>query len=107
MTPKNTKLELTWVGKENRPQLETRNLLHDPEHSYRAADRSSKDDFVYNNLLFRDYILAHKALEPEYPGKVEYIYIHQKETLGSASSLDAEDAHPHLKELPLSLNHGK
>jgi len=28
------KLELTWVGKENRPKLEPRILLGDPEKSY-------------------------------------------------------------------------
>lgn len=31
------KLELTWIGKENRPRLEPRILLEDPARSYRAA----------------------------------------------------------------------
>ena len=30
---KNPKLELTWIGKENRPRLEPRILLEDPEKS--------------------------------------------------------------------------
>ena len=30
------KLELTWIGKENRPKLEPRILLEDPEKSYNA-----------------------------------------------------------------------
>jgi hypothetical protein len=30
---KKQKLELTWVGKENRPKLEPRILLEDPERS--------------------------------------------------------------------------
>ena len=30
------KLELTWIGKENRPRLEPRILLEDPEKSYHA-----------------------------------------------------------------------
>jgi adenine-specific DNA-methyltransferase len=38
MNPK-TKLELTWIGKENRPKLEPRILLEDPEKSYRAKYR--------------------------------------------------------------------
>jgi adenine-specific DNA-methyltransferase len=29
-----TKLELTWIGKGNRPRLEPRILLKDPEKSY-------------------------------------------------------------------------
>lgn len=33
------KLELTWIGKENRPKLEPRILLEDPEKSYHAAFR--------------------------------------------------------------------
>ena len=30
MAKKNTRLELTWVGKENRPKLEPRILIEDP-----------------------------------------------------------------------------
>jgi adenine-specific DNA-methyltransferase len=30
------KLELTWIGKEKRPQLEPRILLEDPARSYHA-----------------------------------------------------------------------
>jgi adenine-specific DNA-methyltransferase len=30
------KLELTWIGKENRPKLEQRILIEDPEKSYCA-----------------------------------------------------------------------
>ena len=32
----NQKLELTWVGKENRPKLEPRILVEGPEKSYHA-----------------------------------------------------------------------
>ena len=31
-----TKLELTWIGKENRPKLEPRILIEDPAKSYHA-----------------------------------------------------------------------
>lgn len=37
------KLELTWIGKENRPRLEPRILLEDPEKSYHAAHRVFDD----------------------------------------------------------------
>ena len=32
-----TKLELTWIGKENRPKLEPRILVEDPEKSLPRA----------------------------------------------------------------------
>jgi adenine-specific DNA-methyltransferase len=32
-------LELTWIGKENRPKLEPRIPLEDPEKSHHAAHR--------------------------------------------------------------------
>ncbi len=35
-----TKLELTWIGKENRPRLEPRILIKDPEKSYHAKFRT-------------------------------------------------------------------
>ena len=40
------KLELTWIGKENRPKLEPRILLEDPEKSYHPKHRvTGKDVF--------------------------------------------------------------
>lgn len=38
---KKQRLELTWIGKNVRPQLEPRVLLEDPEKSYTAAHRMS------------------------------------------------------------------
>jgi|GEM_PF-3408970 len=38
---KKQKLELTWIGKENRPKLEPRILLEDPLRSYHAKFRSA------------------------------------------------------------------
>ena len=37
---KKTKLELTWIGKDERPRLEPRILLEDPGLSYHAPHRS-------------------------------------------------------------------
>ena len=39
MASNKQKLELTWIGKENRPRLEPRVLLEDAEKSYHAAHR--------------------------------------------------------------------
>jgi hypothetical protein len=64
-----TKLELTWIGKENRPKLEPRILLEDPENSYHAAHRMTDRDIFDNRLIFGDNLLALKALEQEFTGK--------------------------------------
>ena len=45
------KLELTWIGKENRPRLEPRILLEDQEMSYRAAQRVTDKDIFDNRLI--------------------------------------------------------
>ena len=39
---KHTRLELTWIGKDDRPRLEPRILIEDPEKSYHAPHRVSK-----------------------------------------------------------------
>src|ERR1039458_958811 len=69
------KLELTWIGKENRPKLEPRILLEDPPQSYHAAQRVTGNDIFDNRLIFGDNLLALKALEQEFTGKVKCIYI--------------------------------
>ena len=68
------KLELTWIGKENRPKLEPRILLEDPEKSYHAAHRVTDKDIFDNRLIFGDNLLALKALERS-TGKVKCVYI--------------------------------
>ena len=52
------KLELTWIGKENRPRLEPRILLDDPERSYHAPHRVTDNDLFDNRLIFGDNLLA-------------------------------------------------
>ncbi len=69
------KLELTWIGKENRPRLEPRILIEDPEKSYHAPHRVSENDIFDNKLIFGDNLLALKALEQEYAGTVKCVYI--------------------------------
>jgi len=69
------KLELTWIGKENRPKLEPRILIEDPERSYHAPHRVSENDIFDNKLIFGDNLLALKALEQEYAGMVKCVYI--------------------------------
>ena len=81
---KNTKLELTWIGKENRPKLEPRILLEDPARSYHAKHRVAENDLFDNRLIFGDNLLALKALESEFAGKVKCVFIDPPYNTGSA-----------------------
>ena len=98
------KLELTWIGKDVRPRLEPRILLEDPAQSYHAAHRvknwpqenakhtkdsdalrslrsfaaktpSEVGDLFDNRLIFGDNLLALKALEQEFAGRIKCIFI--------------------------------
>jgi adenine-specific DNA-methyltransferase len=81
---KKQKLELTWVGKQNRPSLEPRILLENTEKSYHATARVSGDDIFDNVLIRGDNLLALKALEADYAGKVKCIFIDPPYNTGSA-----------------------
>ena len=78
------KLELTWIGKEKRPKLEPRILLEDPNKSYHAKQRVSDNDIFDNRLIFGDNLLALKALEHEFTGKVKCVFIDPPYNTGSA-----------------------
>lgn len=78
------RLELTWIGKENRPRLEPRILLEDPEKSYHAKMRVTDNDIFDNRLIFGDNLLALKALEQEFAGKVKCVFIDPPYNTGSA-----------------------
>lgn len=71
------KLELTWIGKGDEPKLEPRILLWDKEKSYGDEDTD-------NMLIHGDNLLALKALEQEYTGKIKCIYIDPPYNTGSA-----------------------
>jgi adenine-specific DNA-methyltransferase len=78
------KLELTWIGKKKRPRLEARILLEDPEKSYHAKQRVTEGDIFDNRLIFGDNLLALKALEQEFTGKVKCVFIDPPYNTGSA-----------------------
>jgi adenine-specific DNA-methyltransferase len=81
---KKQKLELTWIGKENRPKLEPRILLEDSKKSYHARHKVSDKDIFDNRLIFGDNLLALKALEQEFAGKVKCVFIDPPYNTGSA-----------------------
>ncbi len=84
MSNHKTKLELTWIGKENRPKLEPRILVEDTAKSHHAPFRTRKNEIFENRLIFGDNLLALKALEQEFAGKVKCIYIDPPYNTGSA-----------------------
>ncbi|WP_332456398.1 site-specific DNA-methyltransferase [Petrimonas sp.] len=71
------KLELTWIGKGDEPKLEPRILVENPEYSYGDPDSE-------NMLIHGDNLLALKALEQDYAGKVKCIYIDPPFNTGAA-----------------------
>lgn len=78
-----TKLELTWVGKGNRPRLEPRILIEEELLSHHAAARRDNDHF--DNILIRgDNLLGLKALEATHAGSVKCIFIDPPYNTGSA-----------------------
>ena len=77
------KLELTWIGKKKRPSLEPRILLEDSTKSYHAKYRVSDSDIFDNRLIFGDNLLALKALEDEFTGKVKCVFIDPPSTRAS------------------------
>lgn len=77
MPNKKQKLELTWIGKDEEFKLEPRILIEDPSKSY--GDPNSE-----NMLVHGDNLLALKALEQDFTGKVKCIYIDPPYNTGSA-----------------------
>lgn len=71
------KLELTWIGKNIKPKLEPRILIEDPEKSYGSSGTENK-------LIHGDNLLALKALEQDYAGKIKCVYIDPPYNTGNA-----------------------
>ena len=90
MTEKLQRLELTWPGKEDRFTPEPRILLEDKKKSYsRSAEQTDLLDSAVrptfdNMLIHGDNLLALKALEQDYSGKIKCIYIDPPYNTGNA-----------------------
>lgn len=74
---KKSRLELTWVDKEKDLKIESRILIEDPDKSY--GNKGSQ-----NILIHGDNLLALKALEQEFSGRVKCIYIDPPYNSGNA-----------------------
>ncbi|MCD8196009.1 MAG: hypothetical protein LUE24_02345 [Lachnospiraceae bacterium] len=64
------KLELTWYGKDEPIQVEPRLLIENTSLSNTISDPNTE-----NMLIHGDNLLALKALEQKYTGRVKCIYI--------------------------------
>ena len=90
MTTLKQKLELTWIGKDKRPRLEPRIFLEDKSLSYQSAKVMTTEEgeanpaFNDNLLIHGDNLLALKALEHQYAGKVKCVFIDPPYNTGSA-----------------------
>jgi len=77
MAKNKQKLELTWIGKDEEMRLEPRILIEDPSKSF--GDKNTE-----NMLIHGDNLLALKALEQDFSGKVKCIYIDPPFNTGAA-----------------------
>ena len=73
------KLELTWYGKDKPINVEPRVLIENPNLS-----NISKDPNTQNMLIHGDNLLALKALEAKFAGKIKCIYIDPPYNTGNA-----------------------
>lgn len=71
------KLELTWIGKGKEPKLEPRILLEDTSKSF--GDAKSE-----NMLIHGDNLLALRALEQNYTGKIKCVAVDPPYNTGAA-----------------------
>ncbi len=72
------KLELTWIGKDDkREPIEPRILIENPKYSHGVSESG-------NMLIHGDNLLALKALEADYSGRVKCIYIDPPYNTGNA-----------------------
>jgi adenine-specific DNA-methyltransferase len=79
------RLELMWIGKEEREKIEPRILIENTELSFQKESSSLFEDSYYDNVLIHgDNLLALKAIESMYAGKIRCIYIDPPYNTGAA-----------------------
>ena len=81
---KKGKLELTWVGKYDEKEIEPRILVEDKSKSYGDPDSE-------NMLIHGDNLIALKALEQDYAGKIKCIYIDPPYNTGARIDADGKE----------------
>lgn len=89
------RLELTWIGKDERARLEPRILLEDTARSYHAPHRVTDEDNFDNRLIFGDNLLALKTLATDFAGQIKCIYVDPPYNTGDALQSLYEDGLEH------------
>lgn len=82
----NQQLELHWIGKDKPIAIEPRILIENPKLSFKESSISiiESNDIFDNILIHGDNLLALKALEKKFAGKVKCIFIDPPYNTGSA-----------------------
>ena len=94
------RLELTWIGKDERPRLEPRLLLPVPEQSH--ANGQPGEGGIHDNILIHgDNLLALKALEQEFAGQVKCVFIDPPYNTGAVFGEQYDDGIEHSRWLTL------
>ena len=83
---KTGKLELTWVGKYETKKIEPRILIEDREKSNPILDKNTE-----NLLIHGDNLIALKALEEDFSGKIKCIYIDPPFNTGARINADGKE----------------
>lgn len=82
------KLELMWIGKDDEPlAIEPRLLLYTPEYSFGEVETGTLANgkpWPGNMLVHGDNLLALRALEQDFSGQIQCIYIDPPYNTGSA-----------------------
>ena len=76
---KSGKLELTWVGKYDTKAIEPRILVEDSNYSYGSGANE-------NMLIHGDNLIALKALQQDFSGRIRCVFIDPPYNTGSAFS---------------------
>ena len=72
------------MDRQGKAPWEPRILREEPDKSYHAKQRVTENDIFDNRLIFGDNLLALKALEAEFAGKVKCVFIDPPYNTGSA-----------------------
>ena len=81
----NNKLELNWYGKEHLLNIEPRVLIENKEYSF--FDKNANNSYFKDNIIIHgDNLLALKALEQDFAGKIKCVYIDPPYNTGAAFS---------------------
>lgn len=84
MKKSTNRLQLTWPGRDRKPNPEPRVLLEDSDRSHVSSYRFGEEDIFDNTLIYGDNLLALKSIEQEYAGSIKCVFIDPPYNTGAA-----------------------